>query len=769
MNNSKYTGEDIEKLLDTVKNLSKEDLEKILTGNVLSHAHDTEISDPECDILNVATLEEDIQNLMGDGSSGPLSGSGTKNDPYIIDSALKWVVFQSEVMSFTSNEIKQHFKLTVNCDLSGLEMPVSTSTVPGNTKIQYSLDGYGHFIRNFILTGENAVVAPFPVLGRYDLDNPINMNGPYEKVDAQVKGIGFKDAIYKLRCDGGLGNGAAMIAGIGGLVMNTTGVVPEVSAIQNCYMDNVQLNVENSYRHSGTGAQITIASLCGLNIAANIKDCYAKNLKVNVSNVDSAPIVYSPFGTVLWTFDHYFFENVYTETTIKSNQGVTQEILLNVEKVIFNNCFYCSNYVSATIPIGVEPIGLTSVKSLDIANRLGEQFAWDRTKNDSYPYLLGQSVREVIYDGYVRGDELKTELEKIAGSSSGGSSGALEFPFELIMLENSSTSDEIFAAAGGTDKLYQLTKAAQDSKNCVCLMKLEDPEQGTMAASIHLDVISQVLDENLFMLMITFVALGEPSSVKSMIMIMVQGGVASLEVITKELPKEAITVDGSFINNVIGAPYSKKFSSSEILGWFGGLEKFCKLIRSFSDAASVAFRWRGSRGNRILSTFDYYWYNESLANLTLPIEPDYNDLAGIHQRYIITISCGSSGATLDLWRDSVEISNDVLKLTNTSASDTIINAWNGLAELQAKWEAIKRANRVYVRFNSGSSNSTEHVDKEGYCIFSHHEVVETTNNITGEKEIKLCLVRSYLDITTSALKTQRLMFINRSGVLTASV
>lgn len=767
--NSKYNGSEVEQLLDKIRTLSKEDLEHLLTGNVTTHAHDTEIVEPECDILSVATLEEDMQNLVGDGTTFPLSGEGTEANPFIIDSALKWVLFHLQlVLSMSSIETKGYFRLTVNCDLGGLEIPISLST--GTPKIQYSLDGGSHFIRNFTLSGENTIVAPFPILGQHLSDSSSSLTVPYEIVDAEVRNIGFKDAIYKLECDGRLGSTDASIAGIGGILINTTGSAPARSAIQNCYVDNVQLTVTNSYRYAGSKCQILISPFCGANLMSNIKDCYAKEIKVNVDNVDSAPIGYLPFGSVIWTSDYYYFENLYSEATLKSNQGLTQETFSTDEKVIFNNCFYNSNYTSSSIPIGVEAVSLVSLKTLAMATQLGEQFAWDRAKNDSYPYLVGQPVREVMFDGYVRGDELKAELEKIGSAGGNGtSSGVVEFPFELFELSASASSDEILAAAGGIEKFYQLAKAAQNSKNCVCYMKQEIPDEGIMSMTISLDAMVGLINEDSFILMLTcFPSDTAPNSVKEMTMFTVMGGVASLEKKVTQVSKTMV-VDGSFINDIINKPYSKQFSSSEILGWFGGLEKFCQLIRSFSDADSVVFKWRGKWGNRILSTFDYYWYNESLATLTLPVEPDYEDLAGIHQRYVITISCGSNGTTLDLWRDSVEIPSDVLKLTNTSASDTIINAWGGLAELQAKWEAIKLANHVYSYTGFGSSSSTETVNKRGYCNYSHYEVVETTNESTGEIETKLCLARSYVDTSTLSLKTQRLVFIHKNGHLTAAI
>ncbi len=540
--NSKYNGSEVEQLLDKIRTLSKEDLEHLLTGNVTTHAHDTEIVEPECDILSVATLEEDMQNLVGDGTTFPLSGEGTEANPFIIDSALKWVLFHLQlVLSMSSIETKGYFRLTVNCDLGGLEIPISLST--GTPKIQYSLDGGNHFIRNFTLSGENTNVVPFPILGQHLSNSGSSLTVPYEIVDAEVRNIGFKDAIYKLVCDGRLGSTDAAIAGIGGILINTTGSAPVRSAIQNCYVDNVQLTVTNSYRYAGSKCQILISPFCGANLMSNIKDCYAKEIKVNVDNVDSAPIGYLPFGSVIWTSDYYYFENLYSEATLKSNQGLTQETFSTDEKVIFNNCFYSSNYTSSSIPIGVEAVSLVSLKTLAMATQLGEQFAWDRAKNDSYPYLVGQPVVEVLFDGYIRGNDLQIALEKLAASigSGSGNSSILEIPFEFAELSESSSSEEILAVVGGVDKFYQLVQAAQNARCCFFYKKMEIPGEGIMSVSVSLDVVVGIMNENSFIMSLTYFPSDMANdSLKEMIGITVMNGVASVQKVVVKLPKTTV-------------------------------------------------------------------------------------------------------------------------------------------------------------------------------------------------------------------------------------
>ena len=465
---SKYTGEEIDTILGQAEKqepLNKENVESILTGNVITHSHDTILEKPVCDVLNIATLEADMQALVGDGSTFPLAGEGTESNPYVIDSALKWVLFQAEVLNNTSSESKRFFSLIVNCDLAGLEIPVEASSVSADTKIQYSINGNGHFIRNFTLTGKNTLVAPFPILGSYDANNPTGITSPHEKIDADIRNIGFKDAIYKLRCDSELGTTYAAVAGIAGLVMNTTGHYPGRCPIENCYLDNIQLNVDNSYSNSETGALIVVSSLFGVNMIGNIKDCYAKGIKVRVNSVSNSKIGYCPFADSLWAFDYFLFENLYTEATIEANQEVIQTFP-SIANVIFNNCFFCSNYISSTIPEGVTAITLDAIKTIELSTVLGKQFGFDRNKNDGYPFLVGQEIENLIYDGYVRKSEL--------GNQSGNSSDdVFKIPASISELTSSSTSEQIANAIGGINGFHAIQDAIRTLKRIIFYMEAD--------------------------------------------------------------------------------------------------------------------------------------------------------------------------------------------------------------------------------------------------------------------------------------------------------
>lgn len=241
--------------------------------------------------------------------------------------------------------------------------------------------------------------------------------------------------------------------------MNTTGHYPERCAIKNCYLDNIQLNVDNSYSNSGTGALIVVSSLFGVNMIGNIKDCYAKGIKVYVNSVSNSQIGYCPFADSLWAFDYFLFENLYTEATIEANQEVIQTFP-SIANVIFNNCFFCSNYISSTIPEGVTSLTLDAIKTIELSTALGNQFEFDRNKNDGYPFLVGQETENLIYDGYVRKSEIGSQL----GSPSGD---IFKVPASISNLTAASTSEQIANAIGGINGFNAIKDAIRNFKRLI--------------------------------------------------------------------------------------------------------------------------------------------------------------------------------------------------------------------------------------------------------------------------------------------------------------
>lgn len=195
----------------------------------------------------------------------------------------------------------------------------------------------------------------------------------------------------------------------------------------------------------------------------NIKNCYAKGIKVHVNSVSNSKIGYCPFADSLWAFDYFLFENLYTEATIEANQGVEQTFP-SIANVIFNNCFFSSNYVSSAIPEGVTSLTLDMIKTIELSTALGNQFKFDKSKNNGYPFLVGQEIENLIYDGYVRKSEISNQL----GSPSGD---IFKVPASISNLTTASTSEQIANAIGGIEGFNAIKDAIRNFKRLIFYME----------------------------------------------------------------------------------------------------------------------------------------------------------------------------------------------------------------------------------------------------------------------------------------------------------
>lgn len=117
--------------------LSKDAIEQALTGNITTHRHDT--------TYNYTDFETDVWD--GTSISTSLQGSGTKDDPYLIQSCADWVYLRSHATDLVSSSITSFvvFELKKNLDFGN--KPISTASVASISGLE--IDGGGATIFNY--------------------------------------------------------------------------------------------------------------------------------------------------------------------------------------------------------------------------------------------------------------------------------------------------------------------------------------------------------------------------------------------------------------------------------------------------------------------------------------------------------------------------------------------------------------------------------------------------------------------------------------------
>ena len=127
------SGQTVEAALQNA-NVSKETIEQALTGNITTHRHDT--------TYNYTDFETDVWD--GTSISTSLQGSGTKDDPYLIQSCADWLHLRNQSSTY-NNENGTYFKLNKSLDFNNKPIPESSSS--GNVVL--IIDGNNATISNF--------------------------------------------------------------------------------------------------------------------------------------------------------------------------------------------------------------------------------------------------------------------------------------------------------------------------------------------------------------------------------------------------------------------------------------------------------------------------------------------------------------------------------------------------------------------------------------------------------------------------------------------
>lgn len=149
--------------------ITKEQVESVLTGNITTHRHDT--------TYNYTEFETDIWD--GSSISSSLQGSGTKDDPYLIQSCADWMYLRSQATDLIPKTATSFvvFELKKNLDFGN--KPINDTTVKSISILE--IDGCGATISNY--TGS------FGILGIENCNacffHDINLKNINLKIDVQ--------------------------------------------------------------------------------------------------------------------------------------------------------------------------------------------------------------------------------------------------------------------------------------------------------------------------------------------------------------------------------------------------------------------------------------------------------------------------------------------------------------------------------------------------------------------------------------------------------
>ena len=385
--------------------LSKDAIEQALTGNITTHRHDT--------TYNYTDFETDVWD--GTSVSSSLQGSGTKDDPYLIQSCADWLHLRANGASqyniYQGNELgeatefKPVFKLTKNLDFNNKEIP-QADTQEGITACEF--DGNGAkfsnfkdnqkigilpncnyaFAHDFVIEGFNAVYASstenIPIFSRNDMYTTLlnNVVKGYTNINGSID----EDKVY-----------IAFLQGLGYMAMSSTAILNTLTSYIEEHGNYLGIDLElNNNVIKNNGAKLTYALGCYLNI--NPVNIYCAT--------ELSDFELSDTGEAIFTEDSNCVFNMITSvqpSNFYTNSDGSNKIAIQ-------------SMEGETTTFTGTPKSLTEMKSASFVEELNSHLpkpAFRQDPDGGTPILAGGNAT-IAYDGYVKKSEFEAFKAKLS-------------------------------------------------------------------------------------------------------------------------------------------------------------------------------------------------------------------------------------------------------------------------------------------------------------------------------------------------------------------
>lgn len=462
---------------DTV---TKESIEKVLTGNIESHTHNStyEYTEFETDVWDGSTISESLQ------------GTGTKDDPYLIQSCADWIYFwnNSDTLASTDGvstptELLYFIKLGKSLDFNNLPVSYLEQSKSGLCDV----DGCGATISNFIIDdketgngceGNRYGIANTPGFCYFHDFNLVNITIK-KTLNVTTSGnsslglgfftIGDSECLMGLHANNYI-QGKIVLSG--SISVNTTAMILETGIGLYLFSFAPEL-VKNILKDKNMyfGSSITIED---------------NTVKTNGSKLAiQRTVVTDNENFIGGTGSFIGYDNsISTLTEVIENEpvfeGDTENFLIFMGRD-YSNIFVCSEKSNgflvmtseSTIFIDSQRKTLEELNSDSFINTTLNSLELVFRKGTETPVLAPKNAT-LKFDGYVKQsefDKLKEEVRNNAGQGGGTTADYSPYilPIELFELTSQSevTSEQISAAIGGLDGLKAVINAAKDNRRIV--------------------------------------------------------------------------------------------------------------------------------------------------------------------------------------------------------------------------------------------------------------------------------------------------------------
>lgn len=439
--------------LDQIKGgdieVSKENIEKVLTGDIISHQHGR--------VVNLVETPTDIWDGISISSS--LSGTGSVDDPYLINTCADWIHFVNNGPLYSPDasgwqseptwEMFSHIKVTHNLDFNNQPLDFAEfwntdlSSLPAGVLIYAVIDGCGCRFENiniynwfslfccgvgiyvhhlsigsgkFVLdvSKKNKDILFFPLAPVVTEDYVPSISTAYCscKASFETEGVLTEDT-YLSVCLSSTG------------ILNTMGMEEVKEGY--CYGNNQFVNHCDVSNHILQIGYIPIfyskPTESGDTTILNIYDCSHANLLPTDEVTSGFYVLGIDFSSEISSSVLNLFYNSETMTLMNAGTGSSKFTAKTREEI-------------------------KSTDFLTILNCGTDTFVIDENMiNEGYPILKPSIIEHVVFEGYVNNTDLKNLEQRINKKT------VLSIPYLQTGSHSSFFVEKMLNAIGGIDKL----------------------------------------------------------------------------------------------------------------------------------------------------------------------------------------------------------------------------------------------------------------------------------------------------------------------------
>lgn len=463
--------------------ITKESVEAVLTGNIESHTHDTVYAPAETDVWDGVTV------------SKSLLGTGTKEDPYQINSCADWVLLITSGNRYgqESTSSKKYISVTKNLNFNNKKIDRTNHLI----QTINGLNQYSDLLMNASINGNNNTFSNInvlngniiPFIAVCDIKN-FNINGVVEyDLNTIDENATSGNDVFSNNCIE---------------LMNSNTLVPInptltfYNFVSKINIDiTVNIRMERSLNNINTSNPILISPFTLFCNAKDIDTSIIYNLKSNITyNFDNVmddselkiinsicyvysssvhePINITHKDIILDTtknVNSLNFKTIDPKRPSVFNVGYLMDINNMIESDIMNqstiNIESMYSVLDQDNPITDSAKNKSIVKSeselkdpsfLNTLNSASGEDIWI-TGEDGFPTLNMQQKGVIQYDGYVK----QSEFDKLKKNPA-FNEGVVYIPYNVLFDTSNITRDEASAILGGNEGLQKIIEGIKEGK-----------------------------------------------------------------------------------------------------------------------------------------------------------------------------------------------------------------------------------------------------------------------------------------------------------------